>query len=183
MAVVGGESPLEGGAGGRGRWGSVEVLSSAEVWDSTTELWSSLPPMNHPRARAAGCLLPSGSFCVVGGIGPPGPAHHGDEVGQSDAEAWDGESWQTLPGMHEPSGGGRAMAVRGGMLRVGGKRSRWPIECSAQPELYDECLRRWLRLPYKVVLPYKVDQRRKILTKLSGMDGCGGFTVERRLCE
>jgi hypothetical protein len=54
-------------AGGRCGNGNAGIVQTVEQWDPATEAWGPLPPMSHPRRCAAGCMLPSGKFAVIGG--------------------------------------------------------------------------------------------------------------------
>jgi hypothetical protein len=68
-----------------------QQLASAELWDPATGAWVELPPMAQARYMAAGCVLPSGRFAVLGGYG----------FMNMNAEAFDrvSRAWQPLPRM------------------------------------------------------------------------------------
>ncbi|KAH7836138.1 hypothetical protein Vadar_033067 [Vaccinium darrowii] len=57
-------------AGGRDRENN--ILSSAEIYNSDTGTWWSLPRMNRPRTMCSGVFM-DGNFYVVGGIGVGNP--------------------------------------------------------------------------------------------------------------
>ena len=83
--------------------------------------------MVHARAGAAGCLLPSGRFAVLGGWARDGSS-------RDDCEAYDvvTEEWIMLPDMESERAGAAAVAVAGGLVIVGG--ADWEPD-----ELFDEC--------------------------------------------
>ena len=87
------------------------------------------------RYFAAGCVLPSGRFAVLGGMDD-------DDDERADAEAFDPENraWEQLPPMPHPFAGGAAVAVAGGLLAVGGNGH-------ADAMLFDEESGRWFTLP------------------------------------
>jgi hypothetical protein len=122
--------------------GDNEVLASVELWDPATGAWAALPPMIQPRYGAAGCVLPSGRFAVLGGLGD------GPVAGREDAEAFDpvSRAWQPLPSMPRGLGDGAAVAVAGGLLAVGGAR-RQMGQNHAGAMLFDEESGRWFTLP------------------------------------
>ena len=92
--------------------------------------------MAQPRRFAAGCVLPSGRFAVLGGMGD---ARGGT---RRDAEAFDPVSWvwQPLPPMPRDMAAGAVVAVSGGLLTVGGINH-------AGPMLFEEESGRWFTLP------------------------------------
>jgi hypothetical protein len=66
-------------AGGcRSRAASSTSLASAELWNSTTNTWSALPPMTTARRAVVGFVLPSGRFAVLGGWEDDGRRAHKD---------------------------------------------------------------------------------------------------------
>ena len=90
--------------------------------------------MAQAREGAAGCVLPSGRFAVLGGEGMDDAAWG--------AEAFDpvSHAWHPLPPMPRDLVGGAAVAVAGGLLAVGG-------ENHAGAMLFDEESGRWFTLP------------------------------------
>jgi hypothetical protein len=91
--------------------------------------------MAHARYQAAGCVLPSGCFVVLGGLG-------NDTRASADGEVFDPvrRVWEPLPAdMACERCAFGAEAVAGGLLVSGG---------SGQPELYDEESGRWFTLPH-----------------------------------
>jgi hypothetical protein len=111
--------------------GNDGALASAELWDPATGLWAALPPMAQARFLAAGCVLPSGRFAVLGG---------GDT--REDAEAFDpvSRAWEPLPPMPHGLVDGAAVAVPGGLLAAGGMNH-------ADAMLFEEESGRWFTLP------------------------------------
>ena len=85
--------------------------------------------------RAACCVLPSGRFAVLGGVGR-------DYNPRWDAEAFDpvSRAWQPLPPMPHDLVIGAAVAVAGGLLAVGGYDR-------ADAMLFEEESGRWFTLP------------------------------------
>ena len=100
---------------------------------------------------------------------------------RSDAEAWDGESWQALPGPAGCAGApGCVIAVRGGMLRVGRDFDR-PHGHRVGMSYFDESLGRWIRVrSRKKHRGAVVSGFRDSFEMDPGMDDCGGFTIERQ---
>jgi hypothetical protein len=90
--------------------------------------------MAQPRYVAAGCMLPSGRFAVLGGYG-------GGGMGE-DAEAFDpvSRAWQPLPPMPRRLADGAAVAVAGGLLVAGGVGDTGAM-------LFEEESGRWFTLP------------------------------------
>ena len=119
-------------AGGEGY---PQRISKAELWDPATGAWAALPPMAEGRNSAAGCVLPSGRFAVLGGVGVDG-------IERKDAEAFNSVSraWEPLPPMPCDMIGGAVVAVAGGLLVVGGYNH-------AGAMLFDEESGRWFTLP------------------------------------
>jgi hypothetical protein len=118
------------------------ALASAELWDPATGAWAELPPMAQARHTAAGCMLQSGRFAVLGGYG-----HYN---ARQDAEAFDpvSRAWQPLPPMPRRLTGGAAVAVAGGLLAVGGHDHVGAMLFDAL--LLDEESGRWFTLPGQV---------------------------------
>jgi hypothetical protein len=112
------------------------ALASAELWDPATGAWAELPPMAHARSRAAGCVLPSGRFAVLGGV-------YEAEPEWEDAEVFDpvSRAWQPMPTMPHAVMMGAAVAVAGGLLAVGG------ADHAGRAMLFDEASGRWFTLP------------------------------------
>jgi hypothetical protein len=137
--LPGGQIIVAGGATGHYDVGAADleptVLASTELWDPATSAWAELPPMAQIRYFAAGCVLPSGRFAVLGGMDD-------DDDERADAEAFDPENraWEQLPPMPHPFAGGAAVAVAGGLLAVGGNGH-------ADAMLFDEESGRWFTLP------------------------------------
>jgi hypothetical protein len=132
--LPGGQVIVAGGAAGDDA--SFISLASAELWDPATGAWAALPPMAQPRNAAMGCMLPSGRFAVLGGIGEDA------NFGRQDAEAFDpvSRAWQPLPPMPDNLMDGAVMAVAGGLLVVGGVDH-------AGAMLFDEESGNWFTLP------------------------------------
>jgi hypothetical protein len=114
-------------------------LASAGLWDPATGAWAALPPMAQARLSAAGCVLPSGRFAVLGGYGT-------GNVNRGDAEAFDpvSRAWQPLPPMSYMHHGA-AVAVAGGLLVAGGQSHAGANHAGAM--LFDEESGRWFTLP------------------------------------
>ena len=114
-------------------------LASAELWDPATGAWAALPPMAQAREGAAGCVLPSGRFAVLGGEGMV------VDDAAWDAEAFDpvSRAWQPLPPMPRELVAGVAVAVAGGLLALGGHNH-------AGAMLFDEESGRWFTLPVQM---------------------------------
>ena len=116
------------------------VLASAELWDPATGVWAELPPMAQARHMAAGCVLPSGRFVVLGGVGTDGKK-------RTDGEVFDPvrRVWEPLPAdMAVARSDFGVEAVAGGLL---------VSEGAMQPELYDEQSGRWFTLPHQMEAP------------------------------
>lgn len=64
---------LAGGCDAGGR-----ILSSAELYNSETQTWTTLPSMNKPRKMCSGVFM-DGKFYVIGGVGGRGPLRCGEE--------------------------------------------------------------------------------------------------------
>jgi hypothetical protein len=121
-----------------------DVTAAAELWDPATNTWSALPPMAHGRYQAAGCVLPSGRFVVLGGYGT-------DNIPRKDGEVFDPvrRVWEPLPvDLAFARIGFGAEAVAGGLLVSGGHDQ-------AESELYDEASGRWFTLPHRMKAPRK----------------------------
>jgi len=119
------------------------TLSSAEMWNPATSSWSALPPMAHARSAAAGCVLPSGRFAVLGGEGTDGED-------RSDGEVYDPvrRVWEPLPAeMAVSRYGSVAAPVPGGLIVAGGGKDNLDAVDSA--ELYEEASGRWFALPHR----------------------------------
>jgi hypothetical protein len=92
--------------------------------------------MAHARYQAAGCVLPSGRFAVLGGYGTDGKK-------RTDGEVFDPvrRVWEPLPAdMANARSDFGVEAVAGGLL---------VSEGAMQPELYDEQSGRWFTLPHR----------------------------------
>jgi hypothetical protein len=127
-------------AGGITRLDDSSATAAAELWDPATNTWSALPPMAHARDQAAGCVLPSGRFVVLGGVGADGQL-------RKDGEVFDPvrRVWEPLPAdMTCERADFGAEAVAGGLLVSGGGGDE-----SHAPELYDEESSHWFTLPHQ----------------------------------
>ena len=98
--------------------------------------------MAHGRSHAAGCVLPSGRFVVLGGRGA-------DTQARKDGEVFDPvrRVWEPLPA--DMKLGRRDFgveAVAGGLLVSGFRKAS---------ELYDEASGRWFTLPHRMKAPRK----------------------------
>jgi hypothetical protein len=96
--------------------------------------------MAHGRYQAAGCVLPSGRFVVLGGYGAYGQL-------RKDGEVFDPvrRVWEPLPAdMKCERADFGAEAVAGGLLVSGGGGDE-----SHAPELYDEESSHWFTLPHQ----------------------------------
>jgi hypothetical protein len=127
-------------AGGSTGPADSDATAAAELWDPATNTWSALPPMAHARYQAAGCVLPSGRFAVLGGYGTDGKK-------RTDGEVFDPvrRVWEPLPAdMANARSDFGVEAVAGGLVVSGGD-SR---DDSHAPELYDEESGRWFTLPH-----------------------------------
>jgi hypothetical protein len=140
--LPGGQVIVAGGDGADGNGdgdGDDEALASAELWDPATGAWAALPPMAQPRRFAAGCVLPSGRFAVLGGEDEENNGH------KEAAEAFDpvSRAWQPLPPMPRDMVAGAVVAVAGGLLAVGGYDHEGAM-------LFDEESGRWFTLPHQM---------------------------------
>jgi hypothetical protein len=68
------------------------TTDSAELWDASTGVWHTLPPMHTKRVHAVSCILPSRHFAVIGG--------------RTEAESWrvvlySGDAWKLGSGVWE----------------------------------------------------------------------------------
>ena len=155
IIVAGGQQCLESG---QLMW-PIPTLSSAEIWDPATQVWSDIAPMNAHHSGGVACVLPkSGRFAVIGGeqIGADGTD---SSCSASDpwAEAYDpitGE-WVPLPPMVceykclSTTQCKAAAVVSGGCIIIGGKDDD---ACHAS-ELFDEDSQTWTQLPHEFTVP------------------------------
>jgi hypothetical protein len=96
--------------------------------------------MAHARYQAAGCVLPSGRFVVLGGRGADGQLRRDGEVFDPVRRVW-----EPLPAdMKHGRGAFGAEAVAGGLVVSGGGGDE-----SHAPELYDEESSHWFTLPHQ----------------------------------
>ncbi|XP_068305917.1 F-box/kelch-repeat protein At1g74510-like isoform X1 [Pyrus communis] len=91
---------LAGGCDPRGT-----ILNSAELYNSETETWLTLPSMNKPRKMCSGVFM-DGKFYVIGGIGV------GDQKQLTCGEVYDLEkgTWTEIPNMFPGRNAGAAEA-------------------------------------------------------------------------
>jgi hypothetical protein len=139
--------------------GDAGACSSVELWSpgrpGSTGAWRRVADLRRRRDRGAGCVLPSGRFAVLGGVGvvPTGELRFagGLDLGATELASVDAydparREWEPLPDMPAALADHGAAAVLGGMVVVGGGgRGR----C----DLFDECSGRWYQLPYPLCEP------------------------------
>ena len=127
VLVAGGSGPSGNDAG----W-----ISSAELYDPTTQTWTNLPPMSTPRAWATGTLLPSGKVLVAGGYAS----------GQlSSAELFDPatKTWTNTGSLNLARNlHSAALLPNGKVLVVAGETTNAPW-ASTTAELYDPATGLW----------------------------------------
>ena len=78
------------------------VFGSAELYDSETKTWVSLPDMNVPRKMCSGIFM-DGKFYVIGGTGASGVLTCGEEFDLAERR------WRLIPNMF-PAGNGASGA-------------------------------------------------------------------------
>lgn len=123
VLVAGGSGP----SGTNGGW-----MSSAELYDPTTQIWTNIPPMSTPRAWATGTLLPNGKVLVAGGYSS------GD---LSSAELYDPatDTWTPTGSLNSPRATHLAALLPDGKVLVVGADSY----SSTSAELYDPSTGLW----------------------------------------
>lgn len=150
-------------AGGRDRLPSSEddpdlqsSMDTVEVWDALKNEWTKCESMLEARFGATGCVLPSGAFAVVGGLGNREYHFFSEKKILSTCEVFVEDS------AHEHLGRWRKIrygsygayrhcstAVAGGMIVVGGIVDD-ESDYAYQPtplKLFDEQEQSWFRLP------------------------------------
>lgn len=103
----------------------VELLATAEVYDSRTEQWGPTDPMNDARWAHTATLLPDGRVLVAGGFTDPyGPGANAQPVLDS-AEIYDpaNRSWTLTEPMGEPRALHSAILLPDGRVLVAGGRT------------------------------------------------------------
>ena len=93
---------------------SVEYLETVELFDPTTESWSELPPMRHPRGRFGCCALPDDRIVVAGGLSNAGPIASCEVLDLSKRQ------WTVLPSLPNARSSCRLCPYDGGVLLFGG---------------------------------------------------------------
>ena len=91
---------LAGGCDSQG-----EILSSAELYNSETQTWETLPSMTKPRKMCSGVFM-DGKFYVIGGIGIGGPESKVLACGEE--YNLETKTWREIPNMSP----GRSAAAR-----------------------------------------------------------------------
>ncbi|KAI8019400.1 F-box/kelch-repeat protein [Camellia lanceoleosa] len=99
-ASLGGIAIVAGGCDPEGN-----ILSSAELYDSDTGMWMTLPSMNKPRKMCSGVFM-DGRFYVIGGIGVGNP----NLLTCGDVYDLDTKAWREIPNMF-PEHNGDAVAT------------------------------------------------------------------------
>jgi N-acetylneuraminic acid mutarotase len=121
-ALPGGDVLVAGGA--TGGYGEAQILSSAELYDPSTNSWSATASMSVGRVAAASARLPSGNVLVAGGINAVNPGNGNPTAPPlASAEIYSpaSRSWSVVPDMS--AGRSEAAAVllpSGKVLVVGG---------------------------------------------------------------
>lgn len=86
-------------AGGCDPWGN--ILSSAELYNSETGTWVTLPSMNKARKMCSGVFM-DGKFYVIGGIGVGNP----NELTCGEVYDMETRTWREIPNMFPVRDGG-----------------------------------------------------------------------------
>jgi hypothetical protein len=125
--------------------GGLSVASSAEVWGPSEQgapdapwTWTELPAMSVPVPRhgCCGCVMSDGRFAVLGGF-------NNNNVPTSSCEALvvgGDANWEALSPLQDARAHFTCGAVAGCVIVAGGAGLK-------SAEVYDEDLKRWLRLP------------------------------------
>jgi hypothetical protein len=114
---------------------SEETLSSAELYDPTTNTWALTGSMTVPRGFHSASVLPSGKVLVVGGM------YWGKD--HRTAELYDPATgtWTSLGQMNEPRSQHTASVLPSGLVLVTGGIKLYSVQSSA--EVYDPTTNTW----------------------------------------
>jgi serine/threonine-protein kinase len=133
-------------AGGDASWQGADaqgatqtVLSSAEIYNPSTNTWQSAGNLSAPRAAHSAALLPNGHVLVAGGWSD------GNELGLSSMDEYaPGVGWSSGNSMPAPHAQGRLVTLKDGrLLAVGGVDAAGNV--TAETDLYDPGSGRWQR--------------------------------------
>ena len=123
---------LIAGGQGSGRVPTVEILSSAEIYDPSSGTFSTTGDLSEPRLRHTATLLPSGKVLLIGGISIGGPT--------ASAEIFDPATGQFSPtgSMSGPRSEHSATLLPNGKVLIAGgyNESLWQPTLSTM-EVYD----------------------------------------------
>ena len=125
-------------AGGASMAGSGDALSSAELYDPSSESWTAIGTMMGARAYHTATLLPDGTVLVAGGTTSSGS---GDAL--ASAELYDpiSESWTAIGTMMRARAYHTATLLPDGTVLVAGGTTSGVVQASA--ELYDPGTGSW----------------------------------------
>ena len=131
----------------------VELLATAEVFDSRTEQWGPTDDMNDARWDHTATLLPDGRVLVAGGFGNPYGAGANAQPVLASAEIYDpaNRSWTPTGSMGEPRALHSAVLLQDGRVLVAGGRTcdqPPPVACnftfrSDSAEIFDPATGTW----------------------------------------
>jgi eukaryotic-like serine/threonine-protein kinase len=133
-------------AGGDASWQGADaqgatqtVLSSAEIYDPSSNTWQDAGNMSAPRAAHSAALLPNGHVLVEGGWSD------GNELGVVSVDEYaPGAGWSAGNSMPTPHAQGRLVTLKDGrLLAVGGVDGAGKV--TANTDLYDPGSGRWQR--------------------------------------
>ena len=112
-------------------------LSSAEVYDRRSNMWSTLPDMNEYR-NGCGVASINGKIYVIGG------SDHGKELASCEMFDPDTNVWTAIPDMEEAREGCAACAVGDKLYAIGGGNDNGWL---SSVEVFDTITQEWSFLP------------------------------------
>ena len=113
-----------------------QVLASAEIYDPTTNTWTSAPPMHVPRVLHVGALLRSGQVIITGGhVQDPSDRHAATTASELYAPLRN--TWTTTGNMNAAREEGGSMLLPDGTLLMAGGGQQ------GSAEIYDPATGMW----------------------------------------